>query len=375
MNPRRIIMKIDLSKITCENNIRRASPVLANQGIDVHNYCRTLGLGYSDSMWLPFIKIIVKDPKLVSLARSIAISGQIHPIIVLKNVDGYKCISGQRRYVAMVLLEAIRKVLRFDASNRIEEMKTLMDVSVHGLPSIDYENLQECSDDLQIEAEVREILTQEQADKLAFSANEEAEPMNDLDWAIWISTSLKRNNSATDMPYTFEDLSKISNKSAWWLKQRANLMTLPAEWQNALDKKEITISKASAYALEIAEGTATASSLTLRKDDSEESLEAYPVLSKAIDAYENTEEKDVIEDISDTLTEMTPVEVPVRDVTEGKRQRRNSGPKMMKYTEVELLLRSLPKSDSYGIELLGKVLKISLEEATELAGTTADSAL
>lgn len=375
MQPRRITMKIDLSKITCENNIRRASPVLANQGIDVHNYCHTLGLGYSDSMWLPFIKIIAKDPKLVSLARSIAISGQIHPIIVLKTADGYKCISGQRRYVAMVLLEAIRKVLRFDTSNRIEEMKTLLDVSVHGIPSIDYEKLQEYSDDLQIESEVRDILTQEQADKLAFSANEEAEPMNDLDWAIWISTSLKRNNSSTGIPYTFEDLSKISNKSVWWLKQRANLMTLPVEWQNALDKKEITIGKASAYALEIAEGTAPSSSLTLHKDDSEESLEAYPVLSKAIAVYDTKEEKDVIDDISETSTEMTPVEVPIRDVTEGKRQRRNSGSKMMKYKEVELLLRSLPKSDAYGIELLGKVLNISTEAAAELAGTTVDSAV
>jgi hypothetical protein len=369
-------MKIDLSKIACENNIRRASPVLANQGIDVHNYCRTLGLGYSDSMWLPFIKVIVKDPKLVSLARSIAISGQIHPIIVLKNGEVYKCISGQRRYVAMVLLEAIRKVLRFDTSIRISEMKALMDASVHGIPSIDYEKLQECSDDLQIEAEIRETLTQEQADKLAFSANEEAEPMNDLDWAIWISTSLKRNNATTGSPFTFEDLSRISNKSVWWLKQRANLMILPAEWQIALDKKEVTIGKASAYALEIVEGTATSSSLTLQKDDSDGSVEASPVLSKAMDVYVKTEEdSDTPEEIPETATETAPVEFPIRDVTEGKRQRRNSGPKMMKYQEVELLLRSLPKSDTYGIELLGKVLKISPEEAAELAGTTADSAV
>jgi hypothetical protein len=48
---------------------------------------------------------------------------------------------------------------------------------------------------------------------------------------------------------------------------------------------------------------------------------------------------------------------------------------MMKYKEVELLLRSLPKSDAYGIELLGKVLNISTEAAAELAGTTVDSAV
>ena len=58
--------------------------------------------------------------------------------------------------------------------------------------------------------------------------------------------------------------------------------------------------------------------------------------------------------------------MPVKDIAEGKRKKRNSSPKIMKYNEVVELLVSLPKSDEHGIGILAKVLKINLDEAMEL---------
>lgn len=362
-------MKINLAAIRCESNIRRASPILASEGIDVLNACRTLGLSYSESMWLPFIKMVCKDHKLVSLARSLALTGQIHPIIVTKSKDSadkdFHCLSGQRRYIAMVLLESVRKVLRFDTPDKIMEVKTLLCAGEIDLPSIDFEKLSEVEDELCLEAELKELVTEEQAERLAFSANEEAEPLTDIDWALWLAKATERINAATKEQYTLAELSKICGKSEWWLKQRKPLTALPKEWQNALDKKEITISKATAYALEILEGIA--------EEDRPEIVvsKALPSLDKVEEIYDLDDEPSNESDLDEEVESVdfgggTPTEMPVKDVSEGKRKRRNSSPKIMKYNEVVELLTSLPKTDEHGIGLLAKVLKIDFDEALEL---------
>ena len=362
-------MKINLAAIRCESNIRRASPILASEGIDVLNACRTLGLSYSESMWLPFIKMVCKDHKLVSLARSLALTGQIHPIIVTKSKDSadkdFQCLSGQRRYIAMVLLEAVRKVLRFDTPDKIMEVKTFLGAGEIDLPSIDFEKLSEVEDELCLEAELKELVTEEQAERLAFSANEEAEPLTDIDWALWLAKATERINPATKETYTLAELSKICGKSEWWLKQRKPLMALPKEWQNALDKKEITISKATAYALEILEG--------LTEEDRPEIVvsKALPSLEKVEEIYDLDDESSQEDDLDEEVESVgfgggAPVEAQIKDVSEGKRKRRNSSPKIMKYNEVVELLTSLPKTDEHGIGLLAKVLKIDFEDAMEL---------
>jgi len=367
--PKERSMKINLAAIQCESNIRRASPILASEGIDVLNICRTLGLSYSENMWMPFIRMVCKDHKLVSLARSLSLTGQIHPIIVTKSKDAtdksYQCLSGQRRYIAMVLLECVRKVLRFDTADKIMEVKSLINGGEIDLPSIDFDKMSEIEDELQLDAELKEIITEEQAERLAFSANEEAEPLTDIDWALWLAKATERINPATKEPYTLAELSKICGKSEWWLKQRKPLVALPKEWQNAVDKREVTISKATAYALEIMEGA---------EDDRPEVVvsKALPSLDKVEEIYDlddskesekdfDEEEVDSVDFGGDSTTEM-----PVKDIAEGKRKKRNSSPKIMKYNEVVELLVSLPKSDQHGIGILAKVLKINLDEAMEL---------
>lgn len=364
-------MKISLASIQCESNIRRASPILASEGIDALNICRTLGLSYSESMWLPFIRMICKDHKLVSLARSLYVTGQIHPIIVTKSTDvtdkSFICLSGQRRYIAMVLLECIRKVLRFDTPDKIMEVKSLFNSGEVDLPTMDFDKLSELEDELQLNAELKEMVTEEQAERLAFSANEEAEPLTDIDWALWLAKATERTNPATSSLYSLSDLSKICGKSEWWLKQRKPLLALPKEWQNAVDRREVTISKATAYALEILESAA-------------ETDEPKVVVSKVLPALDKVEEiyeigdKTPAEAEFDSDNEVESVDfggestsgIPIKDVSEGKRKRRNSSPKIMKYSEVVELLTSLPKSDEHGIELLAKVLKIDFDEALEL---------
>jgi len=108
-------------------------------------------------------------------------------------------------------------------------------------------------------AEVKTDVSEEDAEKIAFAANEEAEPLTDIDWAEWIKRSKEKNNATTGAKYTWEELAKIAGKSVGWLRQRQNLLALPKEWKDKLDSREITISAASTYAAEIVEKKATKS--------------------------------------------------------------------------------------------------------------------
>jgi len=112
---------LSLTAIDAANNIRRASPILSNKGVDVLKIAKDKGLGISMKGWVEFLKVVGNDPKLISLARSLAITGQIHPITVIKNGDRFNVVSGQRRYIGMVIVDCLRNLLRYGDTDEIKE--------------------------------------------------------------------------------------------------------------------------------------------------------------------------------------------------------------------------------------------------------------
>lgn len=395
---------IDLTDIDASNNIRRASPTISNSGVDLLKECVFKGLGNSMAGWSKFVSMLAGDTQMISLARSLAITGQIHPITVVKIGKKYRCISGQRRYVGMVAVECLRNILRYGESEEIIEAKKIFENGFEGAPAIDYERLEKQSKDSQIQADIRAEMTEEAIETLAFNANEEVLPMTDIDWANWICKKREEINAETGKAYTWEQLAIISHKSIGWLTLRQNLLCLPPEWKHRLDSKEITITKAAAYADEIVDAGEVNSEPSEEKaiepepevlmaDESDGVMvthakpkkrkltpEEMPERPDGSRIEWNDEEDDEIEaeesmDEDDGIAPVTDEVVPVRDWTEGKRKKRSSKkPKMLSYEEVINLLRGLDKSDVHGIDLLSKVLQMPFEDAEALAGSSAEAA-
>ena len=399
------IEMIDLGDIDATNNIRRASPAISNTGIDLLKECVVKGLGNSMAGWSKFVSMLANDNSMLSLARSLAITGQIHPITVVKFGKKYRCISGQRRYVGMVAIECLRNILRYGETEEIIAAKKVFAPRSEAEPDINYDALQKQANDTQIQANIRAEMTEEAIETLAFNANEEVLPMTDIDWANWVCKKREEINSKTGKPFTWEQLANIAHKSVGWLTLRQNLLCLPPEWKNKLDSKEINITKAAAYADEIAEAghlEATPEPKaadpqpepeTLSDDDDSDGVVVTPAKPKKRkltpeemperpdgSKIEWEDEEEDIEDSSDAdedegVTPSTEEVVPVRDWTEGKRKKRASKkPKMLSYDEVVNLLRSLDKSDVHGIDLLSKVLQMPFEDAEALAGSSAEAA-
>ena len=398
---------IDLVDIDASNNIRRASPAISNSGVDLLKECVVKGLGNSMVGWSKFVSMLANDNHMLSLARSLAITGQIHPITVVKAGKKYRCISGQRRYVGMVAVDCLRNILRYGETEEIAAAKKVFAPRSEAEPEINYDALQKQTRDTQIQANIRAEMTEEAIETLAFNANEEVLPMTDIDWANWISKKREEINSKTGKPYTWEQLANIAHKSVSWLTLRQNLLCLPAEWKNKLDSKEINITKAAAYADEIADaGQAEqakpapisdpeAKAEPIAEDDSEgvivtptkpkkrkltpEEMPERPDGGR-IEWSDDEEDEEEIDDEDSTgedggVAPTSEEVVPVRDWTEGKRKKRSSKkPKMLSYEEVINLLRALDKTDVHGIDLLSKVLQMPYEDAEVLAGTSAEAA-
>lgn len=394
-----IFKDLSLNAIDAGNNIRRASPVLSNKGVDVLKLAKDKGLGISMKGWVEFLKIVGNDPKLVSLARSLAITGQIHPITVIKNGERFNVVSGQRRYIGMMIVDCLRNLLRYGDADEIKEGKSIFEPAGIDLPIIDYAKLEKIKDDLTIMAEVKIEISDEEAEKIAFAANEEAEPLTDIDWAEWIKRTKEKTNSVTGAKYTWEELAKITGKSVGWLRQRQNLLVLPKEWKDKLDTREITISAASTYASEIVEKKVTKIRPAPEPTEAPaakiaEAPVVEPISLEALaDAYDFADVDGATIDIAepivvsetpagDSISAETGDEIivdipdsePAKEWTEGKRKKRGTkSPKMMKYKEVVELLRSLEKTDEHGIKLLAAVIKMELSEAEELAGSSLDT--
>jgi hypothetical protein len=394
---------LNLTAIDAANNIRRASPILSNKGVDVLKIAKDKGLGISMKGWVEFLKVVGNDPKLISLARSLAITGQIHPITVIKNGDRFNVVSGQRRYIGMVIVDCLRNLLRYGDTDEIKEGRSIFEPAGLDLPLINYAKLEKIKDDLTILAEVKTDVSEEDAEKIAFAANEEAEPLTDIDWAEWIKRSKEKNNATTGAKYTWEELAKIAGKSVGWLRQRQNLLALPKEWKDKLDSREITISAASTYAAEIVEKKATKSRPVPEATETPAAPPAAKLadapavepisLETLADAYDFADVDATIVDIAEPAVRVEtpagesisaesgedisaeiPDSEPAKDWTEGKRKKRGTkSPKMMKYKEVVELLRSLEKTDEHGIKLLAAVLKMEPSEAEELAGSSLDT--
>jgi hypothetical protein len=394
-------IEIPLTQIDASNNIRRASPILSNMGVDVLELCKTKALGISMSAWSHFMKAVGKDAKLIGIARSLGITGQIHPITVVAQDDGtYKCISGQRRYIGMVILDCLRNLLRYGETEEIKAAKALFEPEGLDLPKINYAKLEKIKDDLTITAEIKKSLSEEEAQAIAFAANEETEPLTDIDWANWITASREKTNPVTSAKYTWEELAKIAGKSVGWLRQRQNLLVLPKEWKEKLDTREITITAASTYASEIIERKASKDKpvpepTAAAKLADEKTPPVEPItledLEQAYDFPESIASDDdgtVVTGLEDApkragesisaedaeLTTADPEAEPAKDWTEGTRKKRSAKkPKMMKYDEVFELLRSLEKTDEHGIKILAAVLKMEISAAEDVAGTALDA--
>jgi hypothetical protein len=122
-----------LYDIDASRNIRRACPKLSNQNYYPYTLIQENVLVDNDKKQFEFIQLIAQESKIVTLAHSILKYGQIHPITVISNDDPikkYRNVAGQRRYIAIGLIEALI---------RLYENKKLFDQAVDLLKKVKYD--------------------------------------------------------------------------------------------------------------------------------------------------------------------------------------------------------------------------------------------
>ena len=250
-------MNCTLYDIDASRNIRRACPKLSNQNLDPYTMVQDMVLVDNNHRQLEFVKLIAQEAKIVTLAHSILKFGQIHPVTVIQNpMEGkkYRNVAGQRRYIAVALVEALNR-LKESPKLYKEALGILFDVKADGdddsameLNFDDFIRVQ--TDDFNIKIQVAN-LTLEQAEDISFEENDETLAMTDLDWGYQFDLMLKTINSQTGKNYTLQDIAKKRKKHYQFVRNRTALPYLPTAWKEKLDDGSISITKAIQKALEL----------------------------------------------------------------------------------------------------------------------------
>lgn len=251
-----------LYDIDASTNIRRACPKLTNQNKDPYVLIQEMVLVDNNKSQLDFIKEIVVEAKIVTLAHSILKYGQIHPITVIKNpAEGrpFKNVAGQRRYIACGLIEALIRLQEnpslFEEAINILNNTKLCDEEDSNL-ELTFSQSTLPSLDSSFEIKVQLVnLTEEQAEDIAFEENDETLGMSDLDWGYQFDSMLKKINPATGKNYNMLDIAKRRKKHYQFVRTRAALPYLPSKWKEKLDDGSISIVKAIEKALELKKAT------------------------------------------------------------------------------------------------------------------------
>lgn len=246
-----------LYDIDASRNVRRACPKLSNQNLDPYVLVQELVLVDSAKKNLEFVKLVAQETKIVTLAHSIIKFGQIHPVTVIKNTEQgkkYVNVAGQRRYIAVALIEALIR-LKDDKASFDEAVSTLSQVKADGDDDagldLDFaEFITSCDQSIEVKAQVADI-SLERAEDISFEENDETLQMSDLDWGYQFDIMLKTINPATGKLFTLQDIAKKRKKHYLFVRGRAALPYLPPAWKEKLDDDSISVTKAIEKALEL----------------------------------------------------------------------------------------------------------------------------
>lgn len=199
-----LAISCSLYDIDASRNVRRACPKLSNQNLDPYVLVQEMVLVDSAAKHLEFIKLMAQETKIVTLAHSIIKFGQIHPVTVIKNsVEGRKYINvaGQRRYIAIAVLEALirlkeSKVMFDEAVAILSQVKADGDDDA-GLELNFAEYITSCDQTIEVKAQVKDI-SLDRAEDISFEENDETLQMSDLDWGYQFDIMLKTINPQTN---------------------------------------------------------------------------------------------------------------------------------------------------------------------------------
>lgn len=385
----REVVTLEISQIDASHNIRRACRKLANQGINPWELVKKYSLSHDIKDWMQFVETISDEKSICKLAHSILYTGQIHPIVVRKIDGNYISIAGQRRCIAIALLECLRKICK--EGNGIDRMNVLSMVWNEGI-DWDLEIFSGMENAIKVFAELVEV-NDEQAERISFEENDESLAISDLDWGYDFKRLLATINPSTGKLFNYKEIADKRRKPYQFVRGRSALPYLPKEWLEKLDEDEINITEAIKYAKELRDAAEKKQALEEDGDietpeDSVTSVKDLPIGKAYIveetrpdgspisHPYEDEPETpslshDIEDEDFDIKSEAPSTGIiaePVRPWTEAVRKPRSKKTvSTLTYEEIKALLISTPKSNLERIRAFAEVLKMDFEQAEALA--------
>lgn len=385
----REVVELEIFEIDASHNIRRACRKLANQGVNPWDLVQKYALSNDIKDSIQFVETISEEKSICKLAHSILYTGQIHPIVVRK-IDGkYVSIAGQRRCIAIAVLECIRKICR--EGTGVDRMNASSMVWSEGI-DWDLEIFANMNHSIKVFAEVVEV-NDEQAERISFEENDESLAISDLDWGYDFKRLLATINPVTGKLFNYKEIADKRRKPYQFVRGRSALPYLPKEWLEKLDEDEINITEAIKYAKELRDAAekkqaieedgvfeAPEDIVTSVKDFpiekayiiEETKPDGTPITYSDIDEPENhavsddSAEEDF--DVKVTEDETSAVAEPVRPWTEAVRKPRSKKKvTTLSYEEVKALLMNTPRSNEQRIRAFAEVLRMDFEQAETLA--------
>jgi hypothetical protein len=251
-----LVQPISLDRIYVSHNVRRPCRILQRQGIVPLQFLRTALSDKIEDVQEYAVKM-QQEPGIVSLAISLQARGQIQPAVLRsfrsaigKGEEGktyeerYGYVAGERRGMATGLLEAWRKIAL--ATERDPSCTTLtVGEATYELSEAFWKHLTRpwCLDAICLK------ITTDEAEKLAVEENDEREEMTELDWGLLFDKKLRSYNPATQQLWTIAEVARYHRKDYHYVRTRAALPYLPADWQVKVEDKTVNIVPASTYAL------------------------------------------------------------------------------------------------------------------------------
>lgn len=372
------ISKFYLEEIDASSNIRRACISLYYQ--DINPWKAVVQLALSDSIDdnYKFVALLENESEILKLAHSLHCHGQIHPILVRSSKGKTTVVAGQRRCIAMGLLEALRRLVKFGDTEDISKVQKIF--TRHEL-SFDFNLLRKNDDGFAIDAQQIKV-TDEEAEKIAFDENDMSVQISDLDWGLQFQKMLNKQNPATEKLYTYAEIAELYRKPYTFVRGRSALPLLPKEWQQKLDEGAINLTDAINYALRLRSEQSTKESVEVERPIVPEPIpaESY-VVEEAIDgsvisitepifdgsSLVNT--KDVVENIHKVIDISEEEKPEPKSWTEAVRKKRTPKRKCLSADEIYTLLQETLADNAERVKALAEVLMLDLDEAKEIAGT------
>lgn len=403
-----LAISCSLYDIDASRNVRRACPKLSNQNLDPYVLVQEMVLVDSAAKHLEFIKLMAQETKIVTLAHSIIKFGQIHPVTVIKNnVEGRKYINvaGQRRYIAIAVLEALirlkeSKVMFDEAVAILSQVKADGDDDA-GLELNFAEYITSCDQTIEVKAQVKDI-SLDRAEDISFEENDETLQMSDLDWGYQFDIMLKTINPQTNKFYTLQDIAKKRKKHYLFVRGRAALPYLPVAWKIKLDDDSISITKAIEKALDMKreaeaketkahydpnavndEGevalapTGTDAITSFMKDDHDSDLQDAILKNSdgctaVMKGYEAVEESE--DDLAGAEKEhgQNPTDSELKDAEKKKTRKKRTPDIRISTAEIIRKILASNKNNRERVKALAEVIKLTYDEALALTETDVD---